>query len=143
MTKTHNPNIHDDFKNSYIRKMHCESISKPPISIVIEVFVLFFFGRCFVLFGPTFTFMDRTIFFTQVMWKTKAKWNVARLHGVKSKSNISSFLHVMHVLVMHSYWRKKSTHPLVVVHYWKKKGKTNLHSPPPLRKKDEPCKVHV
>ncbi len=47
----HNPNIHDDFQNLYIRKMHCESIFKPPISIVIEVLVYFFLGGVSCLFA--------------------------------------------------------------------------------------------
>jgi hypothetical protein len=77
------------------------------------------------------------------MWKTKARWYVARLYGAKSKSNISSLLHVLHVLVMHYCWRTKSTHPFLVVHYCKG-GKKSPHPPPlPPRKKDEPCGVHV
>jgi hypothetical protein len=67
---------------------------------------------------------------------------VARLHGAKSKSNINSLLHVLHLSIMHSCWRKKSTHPLAMVHYCKRGGK-NPHTPHPWVKKDTSCKVHV
>jgi len=51
-----------------------------------------------------------------------------RLHGAKLKSKINSLLHVLHVSIMHSRWRKKSTHPLTMVHYCKRGEKIEAPS---------------